>query len=238
MTKSNFFKKPFFGYFRELSVVIIGVTVTFGGSALFSSINGNKQLSYYYGSIKTEMEYNLQQLENAVIYHEKAFDSAYYLRHTPTDSLSQDSLIKKSSYYNNQKQLISVIYSTHEMKPRIGAFDSFKLSGMMPHSKEPDVLLKLVTCYADIDDFKDDNNSIMKLRVDAIFKVVSSISTLKPMPKSDIEIIKHPENFDFFMILSNESHYETLHQTASKLIEDYKSCIAAINNCRYVRRNK
>ena len=94
MKQNDSFKSSLLRYLRELSIVILGVAVTFTGGSLFNSRNVDKQLKYYFYAIKLEMEDNLQHVDSLALFLEYSEDFAKYLQQTPVNQLNPDSISK------------------------------------------------------------------------------------------------------------------------------------------------
>jgi len=138
--------------------VILGVAVTFAGSSWFTSRNTDKQLKYYFNAIRTELGENLQQVETLSLFLEYSVDFANYLNRTPVNQLNPDSISKWE--YDGKWSVIGTTWNTPLLVN--DAFETFKSSGMMPHSKTPDLLLQIHGCYTQQRIFENSIGSYMQ----------------------------------------------------------------------------
>jgi len=118
------------GYFRQLSIVILGVAVTFAGSSYLNRRNTDRQLKYYFGAIKMELEENLQEIEALAIFYEHSFRLAQYLWRTPVEQIRQDSMIISSQYYHKGLgQTFSVLWGTEHVRIMTSVLETFRYQG-------------------------------------------------------------------------------------------------------------
>jgi len=128
-------------YLRELSVVVIGITITFALNNWISRTNDEKDLQRYLSAVHAELEYNLEGVHNMYNYHKRMEDFSSYLRSIKPEHISQDSLQKYSDVIKSRP--IS-IYQT-------SAFEMLKMSGTMRLIKDKSVFKSIMDIYALLD---------------------------------------------------------------------------------------
>jgi len=225
MTKNNFFKSPLLRYFRELSIVILGVAVTFAGSAWFTSRNTDKQLKYYFNAIKMEMEANLQQVETLSLFLEYSTDFADYLNRTPVNQLNPDSISKWDWDDVHKWTVTGTTWNTPLLMN--DAFETFKSSGMMSYSKTPELLLQIQVCYTNQHLFENSIGSYMQEKYNKGF-----------IGKFSIKALSNPDNKPYLLLMSNKGLIESKWSTSKHTAESIKACIASIEKSRYALSSK
>ncbi|MDR0659562.1 MAG: hypothetical protein LBG19_01910 [Prevotellaceae bacterium] len=105
-------------YFCEVSVVIIGVTLTLMATSWINSCSEKKDLRLYLDAVKLELEDNLNMLQKAEEYIDKTLQLSEYLALNESEKHSRDSLKK---YKSITQSFYFFVYKTE-------AFDRFKIS--------------------------------------------------------------------------------------------------------------
>jgi len=228
LTQKEFFKGPLLRYFRELSIVILGVAVTFAGSSLFNSRSTDKQLKYYFNAIKMEMEANLQQIDTLSLFLEYSRDFANYLSRTPVNQLNPDSISKWE--WDNAHNW-SVFETSMIVTYMNDAFETFKSSGMMSYSKTPELLLQIQKCNTDLRNMENTTNSYMKDKVD------KKLYAMDINSGSTIEILSNPSNKPLLSLMGSVGFNESCWKNAKEVAKELKACIAAIEKSCYADKN-
>ncbi len=130
--------KGFGKYFREVSVVIVGIAITFTLSDWIGSRNERKDLERYLGMVKIELEGNLEIVNDQFDFYDRTGKFAKYLLSVgKQENLQADSLAK---YDDIMKNLKSLNYEA-------SAFEMLKSSGTMRLIKDKQMLKSIITSY-------------------------------------------------------------------------------------------
>lgn len=124
-------------YLREVSIVVLGVAITFAVSLWFSNYNEKKEMSLCLKAIKTELENNAEVFEFNSIWMQKSIKYANYIRLHDEKSISKDSI----NYYSHSSDGYGwgIIES-----PRFvikDAFEMFKSFGSMRNMNKESLVL-------------------------------------------------------------------------------------------------
>lgn len=138
----------FFRYLRELSVVIIGVAVTFIVSGLISDAKDRKDLNMQLDAIYMELEKNVVKLDELIQMHENHKLLANALEEYLSDPKEEamDSLDKYSFVIN---ELPSFNYHR-------SAYEMFVNSGAMKLMNNRQLLLNITETYIMLENTKDE----------------------------------------------------------------------------------
>ena len=172
-------------YVRELSIVVIGIAITFTGNDWIGDRNEKKAMQGYLDVVKLELEENLKMLNEKVTFYNHTAEFAQYLISDKPENLSQDSL--------NQYRYIIGRISTISIKT--SSFEMLKISGTMRLIKDKDFLKSVIDSYSQMEEIKHANDIYMNRKFDELFAFVLDNSS------ADIQNITAPENkrlFNFF----------------------------------------
>lgn len=152
MRKPKWLRKLKLGnYFRELSIVIIGVAVTLYATGVINSAREKKDLKLQLNTIYTELEDNLARLDKLIEFSsdldqlKKNLRKKYY---TP-EEVNADTLKK----YNAR------IGEIHTFIYKHGAYDMLINSGAMKNFKDRKLLLDISECYAMMESTKEGHDA-------------------------------------------------------------------------------
>ena len=138
-------------YLRELSIVVIGVFITFIISFWVYNRNNEKDLNEYLTTVKLELETNAKNVKGYARYLQKSVDYANYLALHNKKSMNKDSLYYYSRSDENGCGAFNIyLYSAIQTQ----AFEMFKISGAMRQIKDKELLLSLWETYNQLDDLK------------------------------------------------------------------------------------
>ena len=163
MNKTNNSLNRLGKYFREVSVVVIGVAITLSASYLISLRNEKRDMALYMSAIKMEMEDNIKTFDEAIEYYQPSIRYTEYLLTHDKNSLNKDTI-------NNY---ISVFYSSKSFSFKTNAFEMFKSSGIMRLINDKQLLLSIWDVYADIVLLRESLDWGDKLKRDYMIKEVS-----------------------------------------------------------------
>jgi len=127
-------------YFREVSVVVIGVAVTLAASHYITKKNEKRDIHLYLNAIKIELEENVNVLDSAILYFTSEAAYSNYLIQNDVDSLDADSIIQYSSTF----------FIDRKFSLKMNAFEMFKTSGIMRLLEDKELMQSLWKIYGDI----------------------------------------------------------------------------------------
>jgi len=127
-------------YFREVSVVVIGVAVTLAASHYLTKKNEKRDIHLYLNAIKIELEENVNVLDSAILYFTSEAAYSNYLIQNDVDSLDADSIIQYSSTF----------FIDRKFSLKMNAFEMFKTSGIMRLLEDKELMQLLWEIYGDI----------------------------------------------------------------------------------------
>ena len=159
-------KKPV-KYLRELSVVIIGVAVTFLGSDWISNRKSKNDLERYLSAVKTEMQDNLEIIREKAEFYRYTGDFAHYLMSDQPENLSADSLeyLGNRGDYGVFTHIFTLTYKT-------SAFDMLKSSGTMHLISDNSLFLHIMDSYNQMENVKQESDNYMARKIDVIYGTV------------------------------------------------------------------
>ena len=144
MSKSKISIKNIRKYFRELSVVVIGVAITLSASNWISNRTEKRNLALYLNAIILELETNAESFELQAKKFQKSVKYANYIKLYDEKSINQDTVW----YYAQSNDdgcgwgLIrsEILYSKN-------AFEMLKTSGVMRFVDDKELLLSISGVY-------------------------------------------------------------------------------------------
>jgi hypothetical protein len=150
-------------YFRELSIVIIGVAITLYVSNVISEVKERKDLKLQLNAVYSELEDNLVRIDDLIEHNNKiekfkAYVTEYYYH--PEQSIV-DSIRKNSG----------IIGRTYSYIYKRGAYDMFMNSGAMKLFNDKELLLDITECYAMMESTKAYHESYESLKLDLVRKL-------------------------------------------------------------------
>jgi hypothetical protein len=149
-------------YLRELSIVVIGVLISFGISNWINNKNSESDLKRHLSSIQLELKENIKELEKNIKNMKISIDYADYLQSHDKKSINRDTLDVFTGG--------SRIYSINSFPFKTNAFDMFKTSGVMRLVENKELLLSIWDIYSDINETKEALDVIMKSKYEEIMK--------------------------------------------------------------------
>jgi len=180
-------------YFRELSVVIIGVAVTLFVSDLISTEKENNDLNLQLTAIYSELEDNLQRMDVLIDYYDKLGHLRKYLLESvdSTDSAVNDSIRK----YEH------LAYNTISFTYKKGAYDMFVNSGAMKLLKDREQLLNITESYSVLEEIKQEHDGYVSSK-SHLFNEIYKMDKDKIFDKSILMSSEIPYIFNFHALNS------------------------------------
>lgn len=126
-------------YFREVSVVIVGIVITFIGSGLISDWEKQKEVKTVMGLIRQEINDNIYHLENSI----SAFQRDSLLLSYLIESDESGKVIPLDSL----KQIKSTLTSVQRFWYKKDAFELLKSASLMQHVKDKELLFQVIKSY-------------------------------------------------------------------------------------------
>jgi len=160
-------------YFREISVVVIGVAITLSVGNWISNNNEKRDIVLYLTAIKLELEDNIQLLEDEANYLEDWENYALYLRSHDKKSLHADSI--RGLDYPGLGSVSNFIFHT-------SAFEMFKASGAMRLINDKEMLQSLWRMYLRLEIAKIQLDKYYQLKMEEGDKISQLILEGTPIP--------------------------------------------------------
>ncbi len=155
-------------YLREVSVVVIGVAITFAANDRISSRNEQKDMQRYLNAVKIELEGNLKIVDKEIAYYQQANELRDYLRTHKPEEMQLDSIEK----YNVDKYRKKIIQNVHVFQYKKTAFETFKMSGAMRLLKDKALLTIIWDTYDQLEEIKQDNDDHMQRKGDELYNLL------------------------------------------------------------------
>jgi len=155
-------------YLRELSVVIIGVAVTFYLTDVFAESKEQKEIKLHLSAIYSELEFNLDIINE--------LDSFY------TDHLILKDLLTRWAYFPEKVDMDSINHYSYVafhgniMTYKKGAYEMFINSGLMKAINDKELLLSITNAYMQLELVKEDHAAHMVLKNQEYGKLYSNVS--------------------------------------------------------------
>ncbi len=149
-----------FSYFRELSIVIIGVLVTLAITDKVNESSKQKEVKETLQLVQLELQNNLEQLEKMkTIHHEDTRMLRVFRNHLKDiKAIPADTLMK---YPNLFGRIL-------EFNPKKDAYDVFKSSALMQYVKDKVLILELMTCYSALSEIENAIHIYSEMKSEAI----------------------------------------------------------------------
>ena len=155
--------KRFSRYLRELSVVVIGVAVTFTGTAIINHLQERNKLRRHMEAIKIEIRDNLALFREGEEYYRGLARLTRYLNSDRPENLSPDSVFRLD--YNGETHLIGRFFG---MPCKTSAFEMLKSSGSLNLIGEQKLFRSILDSYVSMDRAKTENDRYMSRKIDEL----------------------------------------------------------------------
>ena len=153
-------KSRFPKYLRELSVVIIGVAVTFIGSNWISNRQEKHKLESHLEAVKIELEDNLAEIRRGKEYYIKLGQLSRYLISDRPENLSQAG-IDSLNFYGD----LTVIGQFITLTCKTSAFEMLKSSGTMNRIRNSDLSRAILDSYTSLQTAKQESDNYMSMKM-------------------------------------------------------------------------
>ena len=151
-------------YFREISVIVIGVAITMSASQWINSRSEKRDVALYLNSIKMEMEEIVAEIDEHVIFLKEIEKYAYYLISHEKESLHPDSIIQRGAGTIVSGNLNYIIPTT--------AFEMFKVSGTMRLMDDKELLRSIWAVYNALEVIQRTTDNYFQLKKDYSLKEI------------------------------------------------------------------
>ena len=184
-------KKPL-KYLREVSVVIIGVAVTFIGSDWISTRKAKNDLDRYLNAVKIELEDNLEIFREKADYYERLGEFAHYLASDLPQNLSRDTIALLHDATGNFPLMTHIFTLNYKSS----AFEMLKTSGTMHLISDNYLFQSIMDAYAELQQVKNESDSYMSRKTDIIYETIMDSS----FGELDILSPEYRRFFNFFAV--------------------------------------
>jgi hypothetical protein len=150
-------------YFRELSVVIIGVAVTLYASDAITHIKEQKDMTIQLNAVYAELEFNLQIIDGVIDY----FDDIAQLKRYITEDYQNPGQVDADSLSKYSR----IVGQTRGLVYKKGAYEMLLNSGTARLFKDKASLSDITECYTLMEMSKESLNGYISLRTDLLKKV-------------------------------------------------------------------
>ena len=147
-------------YFRELSIVVIGVAITVGLGFWVTNNNLKKDQKQYLDAIRLELKENSEKFDLYAKWLQKSVKYAEYLKSNDEKSLNSDSLdyyqlsVGFTFFDNNNDGCGYLLTRSFTSSFTTNALEMLKYSGVMRQIKDKELLKYIWETYAQIEEVK------------------------------------------------------------------------------------
>jgi len=153
-------------YFREISVVVIGVAITLSASYWIGIKNEKRDMTLHLRAIRMELQENAKDIGLLIRNLQPAHNYTAYLRSHDKKSLDKDTL--NSYFFFCYSPPVSITFKTN-------AFEMFKSSGTMRLMNDKELLMEIWQVYDGINILKELIDEHNKLKWDFMEKEISLV---------------------------------------------------------------
>jgi len=180
-------------YLRELSVIIIGIAITFLGSDLINGINTKKALKQELAAVESELRENEKEIDKVLIFYHDLSKYSDLLIKSRIGDVNIDSLKK---YEYTLKDITSFNFKKD-------AFEMLKYSGRLKEIKDQNQTLNIMECYRLIEQAKETHDTYMNQKMHIFLNDLMKMEIL-----GDIPITSKEYNFLFNFIVGYDGMEE------------------------------
>jgi hypothetical protein len=181
-------------YLRELSVVVIGIAISFSINNWINERSEKKDMTLYLNAVKVELEENSIPLQSLKKHYERCQEYSNYLLTHDRTLMDKDTLF---SYTD-------IEYSTQPVLFTTSAFEMLKTSGYMRFIEDKDFLKSIWTIYNGLSTIEKASNSYAEEKMKSIFiDIKSGEITEEALDKRTFRIIPM---HDFFLLHGHGLH--------------------------------
>lgn len=155
-------------YLRELSVVIIGIAITFFFSDIISKSKEKKDLNTQLSIIYDELEENLQAIDMLIVHYDKHLKLRYYL--------NQYMEHPDENYADSVQLYSSTAFNSEGFYYKRAAYEMFINSGMMKAVEDRQLLLSITESYLKLEAVKQEHETHLELKYNEYTKLYSKLN--------------------------------------------------------------
>ena len=133
--------RPIVKYLRELSIIIVGVSITVGVGLWVNNNSIKKDKKKYFDAMILELKENAEIFDNYARELQRSVAYSNYINSHDEKSISRDSIDYYATGHAGWGSSISVILYNED------AFEMFKSSGAMRHVSDKNLLLSIWRVY-------------------------------------------------------------------------------------------
>ncbi len=164
-------------YIRQLSIVILGIVVTFWGSDLISDYSKQKEVRSVIRLVKTELKENQDKIRNV---REKWIDDSTISRLLMENDFRYQNIPRDTLF-----KYMRVITSTRGFAPAVDALDVLKSSGLLQNVSDKKFVFKLSEVYRDIRNVE----SSVKFLNDSYLKALDTMNEKGLSPEDEDNLV-------------------------------------------------
>ena len=189
-------------YIRELSVVVIGIAITFTLNNWINNNNEKRDIVQYLNAVKSELENNLKIVEKNHEFYTETTEFGRLLSNYINDSIS-----KSSKKYNH------IISNLFIVNYKTSALEMLKTSGTMRLIKNKALLNLILESYESIENAKQMSDLYMMKKMDELYDVVLNNYS------SGISDLTNPKYKRYMYFFTTHLHIENLFEESKNLIK-------------------
>jgi len=156
-------------YLRELSVIVIGIAITFWGSGLINDINTRKSLKQELIAVESELMENEKEITEVLRFYSDLYKYRLLLSAGDIQKADKDSLRK---YQYTITNIVSYNYKKD-------AFDMLKYSGGLKEIKDKNKIMSIMECYMLMEQAKEVHDSYMNSKINLILNNYMNTDNLR-----------------------------------------------------------
>ncbi len=189
-------------YIRELSIVVVGIAITFTISNWISGQKEKKDLSLYLSAVKIELEDNLESIQKYALFYGQVKQLAHYLSSVAPETIQTDTI---QGYVDIMGQLSFLTYKT-------SAFEMFKASGTMRFVEDKSLMQTIWNSYDALERIKLAHEFYMQQKMNLLQNNDTSNLDFKDTENKIVRFFSQ----DFGMKEGFDSCAQTIQETLSR----------------------
>jgi hypothetical protein len=202
-------------YFREVSIVVIGVAITLFVSHRIGVNTEKRDMALYLNAIKLEAEENIENLNEITVILKDEVAYGNYLRSNDVKSLNRDSVM---SY-------IHICYEIQIHTFNTNAFEMFKSSGVMRFMNDKDLLLSIWDVYEDFNSINEAFNMVNSIKMEEMKKE-------NPQKIAELKEFEGVPMYNYYFAGTSNSLLSACDEISNKL----KALVTKLNELKIIKR--
>lgn len=154
---------------RELSVVVIGVAITFFASSWVTNHREKKELRGHLSAVKIELESNLEMVRSNFDYYDRLVDFSFYLQSRSLEELTLEEITHAATTPDGVNVMNRIYYY---MPVETVSFEAMKQSGTAKHIHDQNVWRAIMKSYKSLEELKHENDTYMNIKIDYFYNIL------------------------------------------------------------------